>query len=176
MGDESPYHFLREWFSVPNLTYITKSDLKEWLAWALFDRQYNEITDINVKQELDDRILEGEHEMTLTIPDHTEDKVPPAMRLNVDPVVAFHRPLVYYAVTGLISMGADVILYMRGFQRYRVGPVFFWILKGDTSADAEPPLVFVHGVRIPSNSMHDVVSHCCNVQLFWQLMFYVKLS
>lgn len=144
MGDESPYYFLRSWFSVPSLTFITRSDLKEWLAWALFDRQYNEITDSKVKTELDERILEGEQEMTLTIPDQIEEKVPAAMRLNVDDVVAAHRPLVYYAATELLSMAADVVLYMRGFRRHRVGPVYFWIMK-EESPD-EPPLVFVHGV------------------------------
>lgn len=100
MGDESPYFFLRSWFSVSSLTFITKSHLKEWLAWALFDRQYHEITDSIVKAELDERIREGEREMTLTIPDHVDESIPPAMRLNVDPVVASHRPLVYYTVTG----------------------------------------------------------------------------
>lgn len=151
MGDESPYLFLRAWFSVPNLTYITRSDLKEWLAWALFDRQYNEITDDKIKAELNEYIIEGETEMTLTIPDQIEDTVPAAMRLNVDPVVASHRPLVYYAVTELLSLSADVILMLRGFQRFRVGPVFFWVLKSDKEAEAETeteaPLVFVHGVR-----------------------------
>lgn len=148
MGDESPYYFLRAWFSVPNLTYITRSDLKEWLAWALFDRQYNEITDPKVKAELNERISEGEKEMTLTIPDQTEDAVPAAMRLNVDPVVASHRPLIYYTVTELLSLGADVILMLRGFRRHRVGPVYFWVLKKDNKKESnvEPPLVFVHGV------------------------------
>lgn len=142
---ESPYEMIKHWFGVSTLAKISRLQLKEWLSWALFDRKYEELLNEEQKIEMDWRIQEGEKAFSITIPDEALEEVPAAMRLNVDPVLAEHRPLIHYVATGLMSFGSDIALYARGFRRHEVGPVSFWILKGD---DAKPPLVFVHGVGI----------------------------
>lgn len=146
---ESHYDFLKNWFSVSTLAHVSRHDLRQWLAWALFDRQYEEIVNVKDRQELEERISTGERAFAITIPDKACEDLPAAMRLSVDPVVADHRPLIYYTVTSLISLGADIFLMWRGFERHRIGPVFLWILKGVSVEDGgEPPMVFVHGVGI----------------------------
>jgi pimeloyl-ACP methyl ester carboxylesterase len=155
---ENPYSFLRMWFSVSTLAHVSRLDLRQWLAWALFDRQYDEIVSVKAQIELEERIVFGEKELSVTIPDETvtapgKEEAAAAMRLNVDPVTADHRPLVYYAATAFAGLAGDAALRLRGFRKHRVGPVCFWIVKGSDASgsagsESEPPLVFVHGVGI----------------------------
>jgi len=146
---ESPYSFLKTWFGVSTLARISRRELKEWLAWALFDRRFDEIVSPDLCREMEERIAGGEAAFAIVVPDEALEVVPSAMRLNVDPVVAEHRPLVYYAVTSLIRLGADAALRAQGFRRHAVGAVLFWILQGDDEdVQREPPVVFVHGVGV----------------------------
>ena len=156
MDDVNPYSFLREWFSVPHLSHVSRMDLKMWLAWAVFDRQFEEIVSPAAMSELEAMIADGERELGITVPLTVSGEVvrPPAMRLNVDRVKADHRPLVYYIATGIMGFAGDAFLYFLGFRRERIGPVFFWVRlasasrhsTGEFAIDEDTPLVFVHGV------------------------------
>lgn len=147
---ENPYSFLRSWFSVSSLSQVSRTDLKMWLAWAVFDRQLEEVVSYSTNAELEEMIADGEKEFNVTVPHHSaSEKALTAMRLNVDPVEAYHRPFIYYAVTELMGVGADVILRWWGFRRERIGAVYFWLRHADDSREFdETPLVFVHGVGI----------------------------
>lgn len=131
VGNENPYAFLKAWFSVESLSQISRCDLKQWLAWALFDRQLDEIVSYDDKAFIDEIIVDGEKEFSIVIPNQKVAFLPDVMRLNIDPVQAQHRPLVYYAVTALMSFGSELILMQAGFRRYTVGPINYWLLRGD---------------------------------------------
>lgn len=152
IDDENPYGFLSSWFSVSTLSQVSRYHLKQWLAWAVFDRQLEEIVSPSVLEEIEEMIADGEKEFNVCVPHMSnEDKRPSAMRLNVDPVRALHRPLVYYAVTSLVSFVGDGVLMWMGFRRERIGPVYFWIRHPKPTCnpvETEAPLVFVHGVGI----------------------------
>lgn len=79
------------------------------------------------------------------------------MRLHYDPVLAYSKPLWYYAGVQSLDFLSDMILRSIGFTRKKAGVLSYWILNneaignagGDSNRDkSEAPLMFIHGVGI----------------------------
>lgn len=145
---------------------MTYDDIFEWLAWGLFAKHVEEMTNAEQVE------LDGYVESLATV---TDSKFPvrPAgqgkiqcMRPTLEPIVATHMPLVFYLNIALIDAFTGLWLRRLGFQLHQAqtSKMQYWVLeKEDTveskaavtsslpsaSSSFRPPLaVFAHGMGI----------------------------
>ncbi|KAH7349623.1 hypothetical protein B0T11DRAFT_133261 [Plectosphaerella cucumerina] len=109
-----PELFLRGWFDKAHMDDIRVENVKEWLAWALFDRESDYAED---DPELNEYIAEFEERGGVKIKQGTGDAE--SIRLSFDPVVMRHRSLLFYTGVGLLDAVTTIALLAKGFKYYR---------------------------------------------------------
>ncbi|EGY19233.1 hypothetical protein VD0002_g4756 [Verticillium dahliae] len=154
--------YIRKWHSNAHYDDIRQDNYKEWLLWALFDRD-GDLGDDSA--ELDDYIQYTEEKGELKIKKGQGDAVP--IRLTYDPVEMTHRSLTFYTLVGLADAITTVIFLAKGFKFYRQPRSTFFTtfpfrFKTLLSPNASPcaqlsyfhrphtssthrPLIFLHG-------------------------------
>lgn len=140
---------LQRW-PISRLTEIGQENLNEFLAWAFFHCDPDEIP--RERQEEYQQLVKESIEwsgLSFVEGYNTEVQV---MRLTLDRIRSEHRPLVYYAVTGLVlPFVAGVFLQSWGFREHKSGTLPYWrrpardVVPGGPGL---PPLVFCHGIGV----------------------------
>ncbi|CRK24016.1 hypothetical protein BN1708_003707 [Verticillium longisporum] len=106
--------YIRKWHSNAHNDDIRQDNYKEWLLWALFDRD-GDLGDDSA--ELDEYIQYAEEKGELKIKKGQGDAVP--IRLTYDPVEMTHRSLTFYTLVGLADAITTVMFLAKGFKFYR---------------------------------------------------------
>ncbi|KAK2007860.1 hypothetical protein LZ32DRAFT_593053 [Colletotrichum eremochloae] len=157
--------YIRKWHGNAHLADIRRENVKDWLMWALFDKEGNPG---DHDEELEEYIRDAEERAGVTIKEGYGDSTP--MRLSFDPVDITHRSLFYYLMTGSLDFLATLVLFVRGFKFYRQPrstffSVFPWrpmtLLSPNESANpklsyfvrphkstTQRPILFMHGVGV----------------------------
>ena len=93
-----PDQFIQGWFKGAEIKDIRRDEVKEWLAWAFFDRDYEGRED---EDEIEEYTLEIE---SMLRKDFRPGKgtVKP-LKLTIDPVDMLHRSLLWYFVSTLFA-------------------------------------------------------------------------
>ena len=93
-----PDQFIQGWFKGAEIKDIRRDDVKEWLTWAFFDRDYEGRED---EDEIEEYTLEIE---SMLRKDFRPGKgtVKP-LKLTIDPVDMLHRSLLWYFVSTLFT-------------------------------------------------------------------------
>lgn len=70
-----------------------------------------------------------------------------ALRITLDPVQAYHRPLIFYMCMTCITFMIHHVLFEQFWkmQHYQCGHVSYWLRSGG-AADNKKPIVFIHGI------------------------------
>lgn len=147
-SSEDPYNFLNLWFGTNNLQDIGYNSIKKWLAWALYNRNIEELTLDNIK-EIENMIIVVEKQKKIKF--NNNDYNYKVMHLTCDPVHAYHKPFVYYIATGLMDYVSDLTLKNYAeFERLNSCKLNYWIKKYNynNGEKVKPPLVFIHGIGI----------------------------
>ncbi|KAF2184754.1 hypothetical protein K469DRAFT_578182 [Zopfia rhizophila CBS 207.26] len=157
--------FARKWMCGAHMDDIRRENIKEWLLWALFNREGPPGDD---NEELEEYMDEIEEKMGWEI---KPGKGPAqSVRLNFDRIKVTHRSLLYYAFLGTTDFITSMILMISGFRFYsqprsaffKSFPFRFMTLlytyksaSPDLSYFYRPhksskhrPIVFIHGVGI----------------------------
>lgn len=155
------------WFLSPE---IKRDNVVEWLLWALFSMTL-ETAMLNEEWPEWEEELAGYIE---TIEKLVGRRFEPgrndltrSMRIAFDRVLMCHRPLVWYAIVGLVDVFTAVSLALLGFKHYDQGKWFrafpfrlftFFSRKSATShfsywyrphtSTTKRPIVFIHGIGI----------------------------
>ncbi|GKT56152.1 alpha/beta hydrolase fold family [Colletotrichum tofieldiae] len=157
--------YIRRWHCNAQLGDIRRENVKDWLLWALFDKQGHPGEH---EEELEEYIADAEERAGITIKGGFGDSTP--MRLSFDPINITHRSLLFYLITGWLDFFATLVLFIRGFKFYRQPrntffSVFPWrpmtLLSPNESADpklsyfcrphtstTQRPILFMHGVGV----------------------------
>ncbi|KAK7955171.1 hypothetical protein PG988_015865 [Apiospora saccharicola] len=159
--------FVRKWFCMAHIDQIYRDNVKDWLAWALFAKESRELSQ-DEWDELDEYVDEAQEQAGLVLlPGRAEGK---PMRLNLEPVEMYHRPLVWYFFMSFTEVGGWAFLAAKGFTFYRQPRKTFFsifpfrpmtLLAPRASASKEfsyycrphrskthRPVLFVHGIGI----------------------------
>jgi len=148
LNNESPLNFLRTWTAPLPLERCGKGAMKEMLSVCFFNQKYDEVSASDSK-EVDEYIRRIEAIENFKFQSSHPSDAPPIHNLIADPVVAYHRPLVYYATTSLTDFMSDMCIYLHGFRRHKIGCMSYWVKQCDVPPNEQlPPYVFVHGVGI----------------------------
>ena len=148
--------FLSGWFPNAHFTDLHRGNVEQWLAWALFDSRWRDLTR-SEQAEVEGYLIAIERRLGHTFPDGFNPAIK-SMRLTLDPVVVAHRPLIYYIVLMTINLGNSIFLYSMGFRRHPVknSAFMYWsytpppgdIINHRCKQEGTPPIVFVHGLGI----------------------------
>lgn len=157
--------YVKKWSGGASLEDLRRENFKEWLLWALFDREG--------PPGEDDEELEGYIE---TIEETLGRNIRPgwgpvsSLRPNFQNFTVSHRSLSYYMLIGIIDFFASMALLASGFTFYRQPRSKFWKtfplrpmtlfgLKESASPNysyfyrphtstTHRPIVFIHGLGI----------------------------
>ncbi|KAI7876841.1 alpha/beta-hydrolase [Lichtheimia hyalospora FSU 10163] len=72
-----------------------------------------------------------------------------ALRITLDPVQAYHRPLVFYICMACITFMIHHVLFEQCWrmQQYQCGHLTYWLRSGGANkSDNKKPIVFIHGI------------------------------
>ncbi|KAK8066185.1 hypothetical protein PG997_012932 [Apiospora hydei] len=159
--------FVRKWFCYAHIDQIYRDNVKDWLAWALFARDSKDLSP-EEWDELDEYVDEAQEVAGLDLPPGRADGKP--MRLNLEPVEMYHRPLLWYFFMSFTEVACWAFLAVKGFTFYRQPRGTFFsifpfrpmtLLAPKASASDEfsyfcrphrskthRPVLFVHGIGI----------------------------
>ncbi|KAF9921211.1 hypothetical protein FBU30_008804 [Linnemannia zychae] len=145
---------------------IARSNMMQWLAWAFWASSLEEVfgspSDMMELNRMVDYI-EATKGIKFAIGFNPNVQ---CIRLAFDPVIASHRPLIYYALVWSANTFAGFVFMLLGFSRYegtvnvnsskknnsriRVNPatdLSYWY-RAPVSPDNKVPLVFLHGIGV----------------------------
>ncbi|KAF9172836.1 hypothetical protein BGX20_004755 [Mortierella sp. AD010] len=163
---EGAKRWAETWFDTGRTTQpakfeqIGRSNMIEWLAWAFWAMPTEEVfaSPSNV-MDLNQMVDTIESVKGIKFAKGYNPEVE-SIRLAFDPVLASHRPLVYYALVWVANMLAGLVFNLLGFARIEGTVHGKSFIKQDPDTDlsywhrspANPdnkiPLVFIHGIGV----------------------------
>ncbi|KAF9413751.1 hypothetical protein BGZ94_000636 [Podila epigama] len=118
-------HWVKTWFdtgraSAPaNFSEIGRSNMMQWLAWSFWAATLEEVMETEQgKADLHRMVEMFEATKHVKFAKGFNSEVQ-CIRLAFDPVIASHRPLIYYALLYLANILTSIVFYMLGFTRYQ---------------------------------------------------------
>ncbi|KAF6808933.1 alpha beta hydrolase fold family [Colletotrichum sojae] len=157
--------YIRKWHCNAQLGDIRRENVKDWLLWALFDKEGIPGED---DDELEEYINDAEERAGVSIKKGYGDAKP--MRLSFDSVDIRHRSLLFYGIVGFLDVLVAIVLAIRGFKFYRQPRKTFFsvfplrpmtLLSPNESnssqlsyycrphtSTTQRPILFVHGVGV----------------------------
>ncbi|KAH8674283.1 hypothetical protein BX600DRAFT_378444 [Xylariales sp. PMI_506] len=161
--------FVRKWMLNVPLEEVRRENVKDWLMWALFERDSSGgYVGAEVDAELEQYLEEIEERLGLHFePGRNDVEV---LRLSFDPVIIQHRSLLFYSMIGLLDTLMTFYQLATGWKYYRqpastlfkVFPIRLTNLLPFTPSAApgmsywyrphksktQRPVVFIHGLGI----------------------------
>lgn len=146
---------------------IARSNMMQWLAWAFWASTIEEVFGSpSDMMELNQMVDYIEATKDIKFANGFNPNVE-CIRLAFDPVIASHRPLVYYTLLWLANTFAGLVFMLLGFTRYegtvdtsnptkknsnriQVDPstdLNYWY-RAPVNPDNKVPLVFLHGIGV----------------------------
>jgi len=142
--------FLQGWFYDAPFEDITRDDVKDFLAWALYSSTFPKLAANDVR-DLAKVFALIELECDVRFPRRRQGQAPlGSMRFSIEPVQYHHKPLLFYMSTRFIlgSLGS-MNLVDSGFSHHNAGALNYWVRMPESEeARARLPIVFVHGVGV----------------------------
>ena len=151
--------FLRGWFLGAPVSEIRRGNLEQWLAWAFFGQPWAQVTPAG-RIEIGRRVRAIEAHMGHTFAPGFNQAVR-SMRVTLDPLQAYHKPLGYHALIAAIDVAYGLGLRAAGFVHLRSGRHGYWYrparappVPSPTVAPPTPtvapptPIVFLHGIGV----------------------------
>lgn len=149
--------FMSRWFGGTPIESLRRSDLVAWVAYSLWARHVEQLTPED-RAEAEALVAHFLRQTGLVVREAggggDGEPAAPLMRHTLDAIVAWHRPLLYYAIVQGLLDGVVCTLAMRclGFKyRHTNGiDVGFWVRQPPPLATrtAASPILFFHGVGI----------------------------
>ncbi|KAK9710047.1 hypothetical protein K7432_008680 [Basidiobolus ranarum] len=114
--------FLESWFDVGHhqtkVADIYRDNMVAWLSWVFFTTSYETLADDpEIVKELNEMVDFIEAEKGIKFPEGYNSNAK-CIRLNIDPVNAIHRPLIFYACIFGLDFTAKFLLAFLGFRNY----------------------------------------------------------
>ncbi|KAK9718477.1 hypothetical protein K7432_005462 [Basidiobolus ranarum] len=114
--------FLEGWFDVGHhqtkVADIYRGNLISWLSWVCFGATHEVLAeDPEIVEELNEMVAMVETRGGIKFPEGFNPDAK-CIRLNIDPVNAIHRPLIFYAVILGLDFAAKLLLTCLGFRNY----------------------------------------------------------
>jgi hypothetical protein len=140
----NPHQHVLDYFSPLPITAVGRGEIRGLIAESLFNTLQSELSSPTDLAELDAYVTLLETDMEVCFPPCTQGPLPPLMRLHHDPVLAYAKPLLYYACVAGGDMCSDLVLYCLGFRRRQAGVLSYWILHSPGAVHSVTHSGWVH--------------------------------
>jgi pimeloyl-ACP methyl ester carboxylesterase len=138
--------FLEGWFMGSKISDIHDENMVEFIAYGFYSKNAEELTaseKARIKSFLRDTcdtygisFVEG-YNPDVKFMGHT-----------IEPIRAFHKPLLLYLLMELVGMCSHGVLYCYGFRKMKQGGITKWIYRPRMCDDTKTPIVFLHGIGL----------------------------
>ncbi|KAF9418560.1 hypothetical protein BGZ94_009668 [Podila epigama] len=167
-GGEGVKRWVEVWFDTGRTKQpakfedIGRENMIQWLAWAFWVAPVEEVSQSPAAvEELNHMVDVIEESKGVQFTPGFNPNVE-CIRLCLDPVIASHRPLVYYILVWLANTLAGFVFNLLGFTRYEstldrthdfesdtpaLPDVAYWY-RTPANPENKTPLVFIHGIGI----------------------------
>ncbi|OCF35143.1 hypothetical protein I316_03185 [Kwoniella heveanensis BCC8398] len=158
---------LRTWFNHAHWISLKRQNILIWLAWSCFSAPLEEVQADEENSKFLEYTVELLEARTGTEFEDGYDPKVEVMRLTLDKVNAKGRPLILYAVSNLINLWLQEVVYpYQGMGLYREGDIEYLVRipkgwtpeKGKTVPNALP-VVFLHGLGFGLLQSHLLIKH-----------------
>ena len=133
---------------------VWRGNAEEWVAWCLFGKH---LEDLSAEEgpELQELLAHAERRWQLGPfpPGYNESLRGQEMRLSLEPVRGWPRPLLLYLAVAAVNAGtARVSRRQRGFVRKKAASadgksvLHFWYRPAHDEGLSQPPVVLLHGI------------------------------
>ncbi|KAI1315039.1 hypothetical protein EDD11_001379 [Mortierella claussenii] len=147
---------------------IGRLNMIYWLAWAFWAAPLDEVSESPAAlHELEWMVDTIEHTKKVKFADGFNHNID-CIRLSLDPVLASHRPLIYYILLWVVNTATGLVFGAFGFKRYRTTvdqtrtaskpnadfkdircpPDLAYWHRRPSNPENEVPLVFIQGIGI----------------------------
>ncbi|KAI0685398.1 Alpha/Beta hydrolase protein [Cytidiella melzeri] len=153
------------WFHFSEPDTIRRDNVVEWVLWALFSSSRDAYLD-EWKEEIESYVKAVERLLGRKLEEGMNDRVK-CMKVTLDPVIACHRPLLWYIIVSIVDSITAVLLSYRGFRHYTLWSWYRYFPPRLLSLFSEPsphprisywyrphrsttkhPILFIHGIGI----------------------------
>ncbi|WVR08179.1 hypothetical protein IAU60_005225 [Kwoniella sp. DSM 27419] len=158
---------LRTWFNHAPWSALRRRNIEIWLAWSCFTEPLEVVRADEEQSKYLDYIIELLEARTGTEFEQGYDESLEVMRLTFDKVNAKGRPLIMYAVSNVVNLYLQEVVYpYQGMALYREGDIEYLIRipkdwtpdKGKTVPNAMP-VVYLHGLGFGLLQSHLLIKH-----------------
>lgn len=99
---------------------IPINNVREWVAWAFFDKRLQDIISINDLRELDLIIIYFQTKLSMQFSNIDYDPLIKPIRLNIDPVLTIYKPLFIYLILKISDWYLDNSILNLGYKSYKI--------------------------------------------------------
>ncbi|KAJ3363842.1 hypothetical protein GGF32_003505 [Allomyces javanicus] len=148
--------WLSGWFFGANPCEVKHDNLKEWFAWAFFNRHLNEMSPEEVREKEVDEMADYLEEQTGLYLERGYDPKIKCIRLNLDAKRVKWRSAIFYSTTTLLNMSLLLGFRLLGYTNIASPdgslimhlPKALAALKTDPTRATPPPILFIHGLGV----------------------------
>lgn len=138
--------FIVRFFRNAPIRSISADDLKSFLAWAVYQQKYKNLTDGQTNE------MEGLFQSTVDrfcISWEGGNNEACHIQGDLEPLSYVHLPLLYYGGIQVVEKGVDAYLYWKGFRKYCLDHTLsYWIRDAEykEAEYKEAPIILFHGI------------------------------
>lgn len=136
--------FLEGWFLGSKVSQIYRGNMVEFIAYGFYSKKMEHLSTQERKQ-IEAFLSKTSEDYGVFFPEGYNSKVK-FMGHTIEPIRAFHKPLIVYLLMEMIGMCSMIILYLQGFRRIQTKGVAKWIRRPQTCDNKKGPVIFLHGV------------------------------
>lgn len=141
--------FLQGWFCGNKASDIRKGNMIEFIAYGFYCKKMEALTEEEHEQ-IEEFLVNTAKCWNISFKEGYDPQVR-FMGHTLEPVKAFHKPLVFHLIFEVLALVSHLILYAWGFQKIQPEnskSAIKWVRHGSKKKDGtlETPVVFLHGV------------------------------
>ena len=136
--------FLEGWFMGNKVSDIRQGNMVEFIAYGFYSKKTEELT-APEKARIGSFLQDTCDTYDISFQEGYNPDVK-FMGHTIEPIRAFHKPLILYLLMEFVGICSHSVLYLYGFKRMKHGGITKWIYRPGTCEDTKPPFVFLHGI------------------------------
>lgn len=136
--------FLEGWFLGSKMGEIHQGNMIEFIAYGFYSKRVEELTS-SEKAQIESFLTDTCDTYGISFPKGYNPDVK-FMGHTIEPIRAFHKPLMVYLLMEIVGMCCHSILYVYGFKRMKQMGITKWIYLPRTVDHDKTPIVFLHGI------------------------------
>lgn len=136
--------FLEGWFLGSKISDIHEGNMEEFIAYGFYSKKADELS-LSEQKQIKGFLGKTCDTYRISFPKGYNPNIK-FMGHTIEPIRAFHKPLIVYLIMELVGLCCHVVLGMYGFRKMETSGITKWICRPTAYHDEKSPVVFIHGI------------------------------